>query len=79
MTVLTLELIKAKLSHFYYFHLILFKLLNQVYYLGWNRSPAQVTTDNLLSPKTDFRESPVDNPDFILFTDSLYLQGPHGK
>lgn len=38
-----------------------------------------MTTDNLLSPKTDFRESPVDNPDFILFTDSLYLQGPHGK
>lgn len=36
-------------------------------------------TDNLLSPKTDFQESPVDNPDFILFTDNLYLQGPHGK
>lgn len=35
-------------------------------------------TDNLLSPKTDFQESPVDNPDFTLFTDSLYLQGPHG-
>lgn len=36
-------------------------------------------TDNLLSPRIDLQESPMDNPDFILFTDGSYSRGPHGK
>ena len=29
-----------------------------------------VLTDNLLFPRTDLQESPMNNPDFILFADS---------
>lgn len=36
-------------------------------------------TDNLSSPRIDLPESPMDNPDFILFTDGSYLRGPQGK
>ena len=36
-------------------------------------------TDNLLSPRIDLRESPVDNSVFLLLTDGSYLQGPHGR
>ena len=32
-----------------------------------------VLPDNLLSPRINLRESPMDNPDFISFTDGSYL------
>ena len=38
-----------------------------------------VLPDNLLSPRTNLQESPMDNPDFISFTDGSYLWEPHGK
>ena len=39
-----------------------------------------VLTDNFfLPPRIDLWESPIDNPDFILFTYGSYLQGLHEK
>lgn len=38
-----------------------------------------VATNSLLFPRVDLGESPMNNPDLILFTDGSYLRGPHGE